>query len=84
MTTENKPRVEVGDVVRYVDHHGVEHLALVTATWNGQGDGAINLVYVEIDEAKHDTWGRQIGRDSSVPHRVNQAAPGNYWTRIGE
>lgn len=69
----------IGDVVLYTDHFGSEHKALVTANWGGQDDSAINLVYVDGDETKTDSWGRQIARDSSVPHQSHQSAPGNFW-----
>ncbi len=81
-----------GSVVIYTDHVRVDHHALVTAVW---GDGhmcdgtdarghaisppALNLVFVEDDEAKHDDWGNQIGRDSSVVHSSSQPAGANCW-----
>lgn len=70
----------------YGDHFGVEHDGLCTAVWgsnefedDGTGAPSINVVYVSKDETKTDTYGRQIERDTSVPHRGSQPAPGNYW-----
>lgn len=66
--------------VKYVDHSGVEHDALVTSDWRGANEfGALNIVYVTNDIQKHDSYGNQIERDTSVPHKSNQTAPGNYW-----
>lgn len=72
---------QVGDVVIYNDHVGIEHQALITASWGSETNDtpSVNLVFVEVDESKTDTWGRQVGRDSSVPHQDHQFAPGNYW-----
>lgn len=50
--------------------------ALVTAVW---GDKCVNLVFVSQDEAKSDTYGRQIERNTSCSHQSIQQAPGNYW-----
>jgi hypothetical protein len=76
----------LGEVVVYVDEHGVEHLALVTngfrapegQTWKP----ALNLAYVSSDEAKLDQYGRQIERRASVVHQSSQAAPGNCWKEL--
>lgn len=82
-------RVEECQSVIYCDHKGVEHEALVTATWGITEfeDGsapAINIVYVTQDEEKTDSYGRQIERDTSVPHKSGQPAPGNWWKLKGE
>jgi hypothetical protein len=78
--------VIVGSVVHYVDQHSVTHNALVTAVWNGEYGSekkpGLNLVYVAPENEKHDTWGRQIERVSSIPHRDAMPAPGNYWYEI--
>lgn len=78
--------VKVGFPVTFVDPHGTEHDALVTAVWSPWGDSqhggpmpSINLVFVSCDENRTDSCGRQIERATSVPHHVNQAANGNYW-----
>ena len=82
-------RVCEGQEVIYCDHVSVEHDALVTACWGETEweDGnapCINIVYVSKDETKTDTYGRQIERDTSVPHRSGQSAPGNWWKLKGE
>lgn len=75
--------MKVGDVVTYVDHQGYEHNALVTAVWGpeiyDQDPPSLNLVFIDRDESKKDPYGRQIARDTSVPHAKNQKAHGNYW-----
>jgi len=74
-----------GQEIIYCDHKSAQHDALVTACWGGTEweDGAlapcINIVYVSKDETKTDSYGRQIERDTSVPHRSSQTAPGNWW-----
>lgn len=40
---------------------------------------SINVVYVSNDEAQNDSYGRQIARSTSVPHRSVQPAHGYYW-----
>ena len=76
---------EVGDVVIYFDHSGMPHNAVITAVWGPEVYPApedapsLNLVYVSTDESKSDPFGRQIERDTSVPHRSQQKAHGNYW-----
>jgi hypothetical protein len=40
---------------------------------------SINVVYVECDEAKTDSYGRQIARATSVPNRASQTAHGYYY-----
>lgn len=39
----------------------------------------INLVYVELDETKTDSYGRQIARNTSVPHQSMTQAHGMFW-----
>lgn len=77
--------------VIYGDHQGIEHDALVTAVWgensfedDGTGAPCINVVYVTQDDGKTDSYGHQIERDTSVPHRSVQTAPGNWWKLKGE
>lgn len=71
--------MEIGTVVTYVDPVRDEHPALVTAV-HGEGDiPSLNVVYADPDAAKHDSYGRQIARATSVVNEANQHAPGNYW-----
>lgn len=67
--------VKVGDMVIYTDPVGTSHLSLVTAVW----DPSINVVYVDDDETKTDSYGRQIARNTSVLPHERQTAPGNFW-----
>jgi len=80
--------VQIGDVVTYVDHVGQINNALVNAVWgpkdepeNATDNPSINLVYISMDKSKGDPYGRQIERDTSVVHKANQAAHGNYWVK---
>ena len=79
----------VGELVWYVDHHGNQRQAFLTAI---HGDASykedddelvwapsVNVVLVSLDSDKTDSYGRQIERDSSVPHATAQPAMGNYW-----
>lgn len=70
-------KVEVGDVVTYVDPTGLEHKALVTAAWSPT---CVNVVFVNNDAKMTDTYGRQIERATSVIHSSTPGrAYGNYW-----
>lgn len=73
--------MQIGDHVTYVDSRAVEHEALVTATFSDptKQEPSANVVYVSTDEGEHDQYGRQIKRDTSVPHERDQAAHGRYW-----
>lgn len=72
---------KIGDPVVYVDPVAVEHHALVTANWGGGTDEtpSLNVVYVDGDETKADSYGRQIARQTSCVHQSNQSAHGVYW-----
>jgi len=65
--------LHVGDVVVFTDTHCQDHNALVTVVWD---PGCCNLVYVSGDGTKTDPYGRQIERDTSVPHVTRGGAPG--------
>lgn len=39
----------------------------------------MNLVFVTGDDSKTDPYGLQIERESSVVHRNDQGAHGNFW-----
>lgn len=43
------------------------------------GEPGVNLVYCSKDTMKKDPYGRQIERATSVVHKSNQPAHGNYW-----
>lgn len=72
--------LKIGDVVTYRDEVGVEHNGLVLAV---HGPDCINVVYLSSDEAKRDSYGRQIERDSSVQRKSDVTAPnGRYFTSL--
>ena len=78
-----------GQSVIYCDHQGIQHDALVTTCWgetsfedDGTGAPCINIVYVSKQEGKTDSNGQQLERDSSVVHKSNQTAPGNWWDLV--
>jgi hypothetical protein len=77
--------MQVGEFVIYVDPVGKERPALITAVWGGPNDlnpPALNVVFVNDDENQKDNYGRKIERMSSVVHRTNQHAHGQYWKAI--
>jgi len=67
---------EFGAHIIFVDEHGVSRNALVTA-WHGES--CVNLVFVTGDVKRHDSYGAQIERHSSVVYEANQPAHGMYW-----
>ncbi len=73
--------MEIGDAVRYIDAHGKQHAAIVTQVWSQAAptQASINLVYVSGDDSETDQYGRQIKRKTSIVHKDDQGAPGNYW-----
>ena len=76
--------VKIGDSVTYVDEKGVKHNALITCVF-ASGHSAeddipsINVVHVSPNPLEDDPYGRQIVRETSIVHKDNQAAHGNYW-----
>jgi hypothetical protein len=81
--------MEVGDVIWFVDAVAVSHRALVTNVFdNGQPTSipnpAVNLVFVSDDKLETDQYGRQIKRNTSVVHKLNQSAHGSFWHRTDE
>ena len=43
------------------------------------GEPGVNLVFIEDDAMRKDTYGRQISRATSVVHKSKQPAHGNFW-----
>lgn len=72
--------LKIGDVVTYRDEHGVDHNALVTIVHGNTAQSCINVVYLGDDETKHDSWGRQVERASSVQRKSDVTANGRYFT----
>ena len=71
-----------GDGVVFVDDRGVEHDALLTAI-HGEGTAtpSVNVVYVLQEKTRHDDYGQQISRETSVVHQSSQLADGMYWRK---
>jgi hypothetical protein len=75
----------VGSPVTFVDSLGRDRPALVTAVWGPpESNPSINVVVVNNDENQTDTYGRKIERFTSVVHKSNQYAHGNYWKPVSE
>lgn len=73
-------KLHVGAHVVYVNPVGVQHPALVTAIWGEPKDcPLINLVYVDSDKDRSDSYGRQISRQTSLHHRSAYAVHGQYY-----
>lgn len=80
---------EVGDVVKIVTEDYKDVFGLVTTVhgkayeMNGSWWGpSINAVYVSPDASKHDPYGTQIERYSSLVHKtgaLHMPHPGRYW-----
>ncbi len=77
---EVREMIQVGDVVTFCDPIGLERPALVTAVHQGDDEPSLNVVFVSSDEAEHDSYGRQISRETSVVHKRAQPADGMFWT----
>ena len=84
-TTTDRTGIAVGDTVIYHDEYDRPRAALVTAN-HGPANGrpSLNLVLVEADDTRVDPYGRQIVRETSVPHGTMQYANGRYWLLPGE
>ena len=65
----------LGEMVIYHDPVAFPHPALVTAVFTPT---CINVVFLSKDEAKHDPYGRQIERETSVTHKDTNTY-GRYW-----
>ncbi len=74
-------RAKLGDVVIYTDSRGIDHMAVVTCVWT---DLCINVCFVSMDETRHDSYGRQIERETSVQHVSIADVHGRYYRLIGQ
>ena len=86
-------KVQIGDVVNFVDREGKYNNALVTEVWGikkvagtcewDENDStawpALNVVIISRDDTKGDCYGRQIERETSITPKCRQIAPGFYW-----
>lgn len=79
--------LQVGEAVVFIDPRGQAHAALLTAVW-GKCDPnnmpAVNLAFVSGDAARTDSYGRQIERYTSVPHRTRTEVHGLYWKLVND
>lgn len=77
----NPEKPAAGEVITYVDEFSVEHDALVTQYWGADSEGgALNCVYVTVEDTKRDPYGQQLERASSVSRfREGVTAHGRYW-----
>lgn len=73
--------VQVGDVVVYHDPVARPFNALVIAVWTAT---CINLITIEGDTDRTDTYGRQTRRITSCSHKSVMSVHGNYWRRPDE
>lgn len=78
----NDPKqVKVGEAVVYYNPVGKPHPAIVTAVWNPP---MVNVVFVSSDEARTDSYGRQVERSTSLYHKSQTQVHGNYWAYADE
>ena len=75
-----KTAPQIGDVVEFVDQHSQKQHALVTCVFGTDPEATINVVYTSLDARQDDSYGRQIGRSTSVPHKSRTTAPGYFWS----
>lgn len=73
--------VAIGDPVLFTDPKGRDHHAVCT---NSFGPICINVAFVSDDQARTDTYGRQIERATSVIHQSTAPAHGYFWRRADE
>lgn len=76
----------MGCAVVWHDEHGQPRPALITAIHGTEREHegvttypCVNLVTTTGDASKTDPYGRQIARQTSEPHRLQQSAHGRYW-----
>lgn len=93
-TEEQVKEVVPGDAVRIVSETYGEHIGLVTAVHGRFGSEnaagpyvpCINVVFVTTDPAKHDPYGQQIERLTSLQHYgqgpSGMPRPGRYWRNV--
>ena len=77
---------DVGETVIWVNEVGLPRPALITAIHGDEREyegvkhyPCCNLVFTSGDDSKTDPYGRQIERQTSIPHKLEQSAHGFYW-----
>lgn len=76
----------MGQHVKFVNQFQQVQSALVQC-WHGDithyqpntSEPGCNIVIISLDKQKEDSYGRQIEHETSVVHKSNQPADGNYW-----
>lgn len=77
----------MGEPVVYHDSKNKAHDALITAVWGQPGylnPCSVNIVIVSDNDTEKDQYGRQVKRETSVGHKLNQTAHGRYWRFVSE
>jgi hypothetical protein len=83
--TDLTGKLFVGAHVVYVDPVAGQHEALITAVWGDPKDcPLVNLVYVEPDNTRQDSYGRQISRATSLCHLSKSNVHGQYYMMSDE
>jgi hypothetical protein len=79
-------KYEVGQPIMFIDTHRVARHAIAIHWWMPGKDSpyseewaAVNLMLADPDPQKEDTYGRQICRETSVPHLSANPAKGFCW-----
>ena len=82
-------KYEVGQHVKFIDEYRKPHDALILIWWKGpgwpepytgeNGEPGCNLVLVDPDPQKEDSYGRQIDRKTSLVHLSNNPGKGFCW-----
>jgi len=83
--------VRIGSAVVFSDQHGRRLNAICLTTfggedkpdelvsWEGECGPTINLVFADPEPDRRDSYGRQVKRETSVPHYRGSTAPGFWW-----
>jgi hypothetical protein len=79
---KGKHMIEKGQHVIYHDPIGKPRPAVVTNVFGSGETPSINVVFVNDDEKQTDNYGQKIERSTSVPHKNQQFAHGNYWLPV--
>lgn len=71
--------VNVGDAIVYHEPDGTGKNGIVIAVWSQGPSYCLNLVTIEDDPARDDSYGRQIKRPTSISYKDNMPVHSNYW-----
>ncbi len=81
---------KIGQHIIFVDPKGCRRDALVTIWWQDSAYNyslhkpdapmpGVNLIIVSDDPMRSDPYGRQTEHETSVVHKSQQPASGNFW-----